>query len=334
MKNKVFSFENFLANAFSVPLLTSAIKINLFEFLCNQDYYSPTKIKEGLDLKINLRNFEDYLDKLYQEGYLERKNESNSFYYRNTESSNKYFVRCKEDNLISNVLRIDELIKIYQRDLVPILQNGKKETNVDFFSDLYKSKNDMNTFLRSMQALQRDTFIEISKSFDFAKYNVLLDVGGGLGQFSCVIKKNFPKIKCLTFDLSVIRECTVEYLKEHGMEGKVEIVEGDMFKDIFPKSDIISLGNILHDYSLDKKLYLLKKVYDSLDPGGILIIMEKFIKDDRSYTNIALDISILMMVDYENSYNMTFKEVEQYTRQVGFKKISFLESVDTAICYK
>ena len=50
------------------------------------------------------------------------------------------------------------------------------------------------------------------------------------------------------------------------MTSQVTTATGDFFKDAFPKSDIISMGNILHDWDEDQKIGLMRKAFDAL-PG-------------------------------------------------------------------
>jgi hypothetical protein len=41
------------------------------------------------------------------------------------------------------------------------------------------------------------------------------------------------------------------------------------------------MGNILHDWSMDEKLMLMKKAYDALNEGGVFIAIESIIDSDR-----------------------------------------------------
>jgi O-methyltransferase domain len=43
---------------------------------------------------------------------------------------------------------------------------------------------------------------------------------------------------------------------------------GDFFVDALPKTDVIVMGHILHDWDLDQKKALLGKAFEALPKGG------------------------------------------------------------------
>jgi len=45
-------------------------------------------------------------------------------------------------------------------------------------------------------------------------------------------------------------------VSKSGVADKVEIISGDFFNDSFPKADIITMGNILHDWGTTEKKML------------------------------------------------------------------------------
>jgi len=63
-----------------------------------------------------------------------------------------------------------------------------------------------------------------------------------------MVTKVHPKIKCTSYDLPALEPIAKEMIKEEGMEGKVQTGVIDFLKDVFPKSDVIVMGNILHDW--------------------------------------------------------------------------------------
>jgi hypothetical protein len=52
-----------------------------------------------------------------------------------------------------------------------------------------------------------------------------------------------------------------------GLSDRVKAVSGDFFKDPLPKADVITIGMILHDWNLEKKMHLIRAAYDALPPG-------------------------------------------------------------------
>jgi hypothetical protein len=53
------------------------------------------------------------------------------------------------------------------------------------------------------------------------------------------------------------------------------------FADTLPKTDVIVMGHILHDWDLGQKKALLGKAFEALPKGGVVIAYDPIIDDDR-----------------------------------------------------
>ncbi|PHU21948.1 Trans-resveratrol di-O-methyltransferase [Capsicum chinense] len=122
----------------------------------------------------------------------------------------------------------------------------------------------------------------------------LVDVGGGSGTVAKAISNEFQELKCCVFDLPHVVE---------GLEGSnnLSYVGGDMFKSV-PSADAILLKAILHNWSNEKWVKILKKCKEAIpskENGGKVIIIDIVVDnqkgDDKSYeTQLFMDM--LMMV--------------------------------------
>jgi len=65
-----------------------------------------------------------------------------------------------------------------------------------------------------------------------------------------------------------------EIIQQFQLQDRVQTAGGDFFKDNFPKADIITMGNILHDWDEETKMMLIQKAYDALPEGGAFIAIE------------------------------------------------------------
>ncbi|PHT87766.1 Isoflavone-7-O-methyltransferase 6 [Capsicum annuum] len=122
----------------------------------------------------------------------------------------------------------------------------------------------------------------------------LVDVGGGSGTVAKAISNEFQELKCCVFYLPHVVE---------GLEGSnnLSYVGGDMFKSV-PSADAILLKAILHNWSNEKCVKILKKCKEAIpskENGGKVIIIDIVVDnqkgDDKSYeTQLFMDM--LMMV--------------------------------------
>ncbi|CAI9109029.1 OLC1v1008761C1 [Oldenlandia corymbosa var. corymbosa] len=118
----------------------------------------------------------------------------------------------------------------------------------------------------------------------------LVDVGGGLGITLHKIISKYPLIKGINFDLPHVVRAAPSY---PGMDH----VGGDMFECV-PGGDAIFMKMILHDWSDDYCLKLLKNCFNALPEGGKVIVVDLILpeKPDSSPSSKGiLSTDVLMM---------------------------------------
>ncbi|KAK9093735.1 hypothetical protein Scep_025204 [Stephania cephalantha] len=121
-----------------------------------------------------------------------------------------------------------------------------------------------NSSLHSMTSIIMEKMVEIYKGFEGLKS--LVDIGGGTGTAISYIKRKYPSIKAINFDLPSV----VEHAPQ--IPG-VEHLGGDMFASI-PKAEAVFMKSVIHNWSDEHCLKLLKNCYEALPDHGKVIIMD------------------------------------------------------------
>ena len=312
--------------------LSTALELEIFEVL-KDDFLSLQEIKSKCGIKIPNRNLSDFMDKLFVHNHLIREGVLESAKYK---ISDDLFIKSNPNNIIPLVNMMKRISKRYE-SLPEIMRTGKFPNKKDIFNELYSDAESTHSFLRTMAMIQSENFKILAKDFDFSNYNTCLDVGGCLGAFSIEMKTYNEHLDVFTYDLAIIEKYVKEFLDEKNMLEKVNVLNGDMFKDDFPKTDIIAMGNILHDWNLEKKLFLLKKAFESLNANGICVVIESFIDDERLDNSFGINSSFNMLVECLDGYNMSKIDLEGYAKETGFYKVEFLREshgIEVAILRK
>jgi hypothetical protein len=89
------------------------------------------------------------------------------------------------------------------------------------------------------------------------------------------------------------------------LQNRIRFREGDFFKDSLPDADVLVMGRILRDWSLDEKRLLVKKAYDALPNGGPLIVYEHLIDDERRENVAGLLMSLTMLIETQGGFDYT-----------------------------
>ncbi len=121
------------------------------------------------------------------------------------------------------------------------------------------------------------------------------------------------------------------------MEGRITAIGGDFFHDDLPKADVVTMGNILHDWNLEKKKVLIAKAYAALPSGGALIAIENVIDDARRENAFGLLMSLNMLIELGDAFDYTGADFRAWCTEAGFARfenIPLAGSSSAAVAYK
>jgi len=199
-------------------------------------------------------------------------------------------------------------------------QNEIRAGGSTLFEDIYASKDKTREFVNAMGGVQTGNFVAFAKAFDFSGYNTLCDIGGAGAQLSAHVASHNPHMRCSSFDLAPVAPIALENLSKMGLANKVEIKTGDFFNDPFPKADVITMGNILHDWGTKDKKKLISKAYDALPKGGALVVIENIIDNERRENAFGLMMSLNMLIETAEGYDFTASDFDAWAMDAGFNE--------------
>ena len=203
-------------------------------------------------------------------------------------------------------------------------QNEIRSGNTPLFDEIYTDVDKTREFVNAMSGIQAGNFIKFASEFDFSRYKTLCDIGGAGAMLSAQVAAKNPHMKCTSFDLAPVAPIAQENLSKLGLASRVKIHTGDFFKDSFPKADIITMGNILHDWGTRDKKMLIKKAYEALPEGGAFVAIESIIDNERRENAFGLLMSLNMLIETAEGYDYTAADFEEWTREAGFKETSVM----------
>ncbi|KAL0886862.1 hypothetical protein Bca101_010845 [Brassica carinata] len=158
-----------------------------------------------------------------------------------------------------------------------------------------------------------EKFLELYEGFKDVK--TLVDVGGGLGNTLGLITSKYPHIMGINFDLAPV-------VARAPLYPGVKHEAGDMFIKI-PKGDAIFMKWILHDWTDEQCVQILKNSWKSLPETGKLIIVEMVtpgeakIRDICSNIVLSMDMTMLTLLDGKER---SLAEFENLAYASGFSR--------------
>ncbi len=149
----------------------------------------------------------------------------------------------------------------------------------------------------------------------------LLDVAGGSGCFSIALALRDQNLHCTVMELAPVCDLVDQYVAEHGLQNRIASLSANMFSDPWPDDcDGIFFSNVFHDWDEEKCLFLARKSYEALPPGGRIFIHEQLLNDtqDGPLSTALFSLSIVW-VNPGKQYSTP--EISGFLTEAGFSDL-------------
>jgi hypothetical protein len=141
----------------------------------------------------------------------------------------------------------------------------------------------------------------------------------------------------VSFDLPAVEPVAKKHIAAAGLANRIGTAAGDFFKDPLPKADIITMGMILHDWNLERKMNLIRSAYNALPLGGALVAIEALIDDARRENVQGLLMSLNMLIEFGDAFDYTGADFRRWCGEVGFQRFEVIHlsgASSAAVAYK
>ena len=320
-------------------VLLTAVELGVFTRLAGRRL---TGAELGAELQFHPRPIADFFDALVAMKFLDREGNGPQAEYFNTPAG-ALFLDEKSPRYIGGLLTMlnARLFKFWN-DLPEALRTGRAQNETKHgqkgpFEELYSNPARLEQFMGAMAGISRLNAEAFAGKFDFSQFKTLCDVGGASGLLSTEVAKKHPHLQCISFDLPVVEPIAKKHIAAASLGDRVRAASGDFFKDPLPKADLIMMSHILHDWSLEKKMHLIRLAYDALPPGGALVAIEELIDDARCENVLGLLMSLNMLIENGDAFDYTGADFKKWCSEAGFKRFEIIHlggSSSAAVAYK
>jgi O-methyltransferase domain/Dimerisation domain len=284
----------------------------------------------------------DFLDLLVSVDLLGRDGDGEGALYRNTDATAAYLDR-NQPGYIGGVLELwDRRNYRFWADLTEALRTSRaqsetKGAGTPFFETLYADPARLEAFIDAMTGASMRNFEAFARVFPFDRYRTMTDVGGADALLSRLVAAAHPHIKCTSVDLPAVTAIAARKIAAAGLSHRIDAVAGDFFADPLPPADVVTMGMILHDWSLERKKLLVKRAYEALPTGGAFVAIEALIDDARRANTFGLFLSLTMLIEFGDAFDFTGAEFMSWCREAGFRRFEVIPldgPSSAAIAYK
>jgi hypothetical protein len=319
--------------------LLSAVELGVFSVLAERPM---TGAELEARLGLHPRATADFLDALVAIGMLEREGTGPEARYANTPETAAFLDRASPTYVGGLLEMANARLYPFWGDLTTALRTGQPQNEVartgkPMFEALYADPARLEQFMNAMSGVSLGNFEAFARTFDFAPYRTLADVGGATGQLACIVARSHPHMTCASYDLPVVRPIAERRIAREGLSDRVQTGVIDFLTDEFPKAELITMGMILHDWNLEHKKMLIAKAFRALPEGGALVAIENIIDDERRANAFGLLMSLNMLIEFGDAFDFTGADFAGWCREAGFSRCEIIPldgPASAAVAYK
>jgi hypothetical protein len=144
------------------------------------------------------------------------------------------------------------------------------------------------------EAMAGKSFAQVGpvvEAYDFRGFKTIGDIGGGLGHLLYAVLDRAPEARGVLFDLPQV----IEHARKRAA-ARVTYVGGDFFANPMPPCDAYMMMTVLHDWSDEEAVTILKNLKSGAPHTAKLLIIEGVVRPDaRNDFLLDLDIEMLVM---------------------------------------
>ncbi len=298
-----------VAGSFEEVRLASTLGI--FEALKNGPKSSSAIANE---IKADARGTRLLLDALVPLGYLKERNG----HFSTTPVYKSFFSDspAKMNDIFELYSGLFDFIRNQQEEAV---RHGKPRTNAfEWFDQHPPMWKLFHSFEMSFaKSIEKDIVSKVRVSVTTRR---LLDVGGGHGLYSIMLCKRHPQLIATIVDSPKPLEQTKTIIESEQMSKQISVQSGDFFVDDLGKGyDMALLFNIVHLFTAERNLELLKRVASALNPGGTIVIFDQLLGGEfGKLLRLAHTFYGFLFLVTTGGQVYTFNELSELLSESGF----------------
>jgi len=187
------------------------------------------------------------------------------------------------------------------------LQTGKPGYDHVFgynFWEFLKRRPDKAEVFNESQKSYNASFIDaIARAYDWGRYGVIADIGGGSGSQLRAILERYPACRGILFDSA---EAVCQALPHTRLERQ----NGSFFDSVPAGADLYMLKTVIHDWADSDAITILANVRKAVPPGGRLALVEEVISESVSTTPVKwVDLHMLALFGGAERTRMEYRDL-------------------------
>jgi ubiquinone/menaquinone biosynthesis C-methylase UbiE len=237
--------------------------------------------------------------------------------YRNSDAAAAFLAGNSGRDLRPMLRYFDKILWQNWEDLVEAVRTDQGQPRFGKFT-----REQQQIFSDGVEAVTTSAAMAVAASYDFGRHRSILDVAGGTGSFLVHVLRRNSSLKGTLFELPGACAIARQKLAELPEGARINIVEGDVFKDPFPGDhDVLIVANTIHIFSVAHNIELLRKMRAHVQPGTRLLLADLWTDPSHSQPAAAALISGSFLLTSGEGQAYSEEEADEWLGQTGWQKL-------------
>lgn len=204
--------------------------------------------------------------------------------------------------------------------LEEVLRTGESGPRHAFGVDVFtwfqaeENRGQWEIFNAAMTSFSSSTAPLVAASYDFTRFRKIIDVGGGHGLLLKTVLLTAPNASGVLYDLPGVVEGA------NGLPANIERAGGDFFQSVPAGGDCYLLKHIIHDWSDDQCVQILRNIAGAMQPDGRVIVVDAVMPESTEPHPVKfMDVNMLAMT--EGGCERTEQEFANLFQRGGLKLV-------------
>ncbi len=165
-------------------------------------------------------------------------------------------------------------------------------------------------FNETMRSLSVSMTPAVTAAYDWSRFPVIADIGGGIGTQLVDILKAYPGCRGILFDQPDVVAGAIQH-------DRMEHIGGDFFRGVPANADAYMMRMVVHDWAEPEIFAILSRVHAVMTPASRLVLIEMVVAETPGFNPAAwADLGMLAL---SGGRERTAAEYRTLLEQAGFE---------------
>jgi ubiquinone/menaquinone biosynthesis C-methylase UbiE len=237
--------------------------------------------------------------------------------YRNSDAAAAFLAGNSGQDLRPMLRYFDKILWQNWKDLAEAVRTDQGQPRFGKFT-----REQQQIFSDGVEAVTTSASMAVAESYDFGRHSSILDVAGGTGSFLVQVLRRNSSLRGTLFELPGACAVARQKLAELPEGARINVVEGDVFKDPFPGDhDVLIVANTIHIFSVVHNIELMRKMRAHVRPRIRLLLADFWTDPSHSQPVAAALISGSFLLTSGEGQAYSEEEADEWLGQTGWQKL-------------